>query len=117
MHHSWNSINTLEQLAEIEQKSYVKPVAIFKHSTRCGISAMAEHSLKHGWNWTEDDLDFYHLDLLTHRYISNEIAERYKVVHQSPQLIWMISGKAQDVRTHHAIDPDIIETWLSKRAE
>ena len=115
MHQTWNSLTSKDQLQTIDQNSHIKPVAIFKHSTRCGISSMAEHALKNGWNWTDEDLDFYHLDLLSFRDISNEIASHYNVVHQSPQLIWIEGGQASDVRTHHAIEPSVIEGWLAKR--
>ena len=37
----WISLTSLDQLENISKESHIKPVAIFKHSTRCGISRMA----------------------------------------------------------------------------
>ena len=37
----WNRLTRLEQLDTIIEESVYKPVAIFKHSTRCGTSRMA----------------------------------------------------------------------------
>jgi bacillithiol system protein YtxJ len=37
----WEPINHISQLDEIVTLSSEKPVAIFKHSTRCSISRMA----------------------------------------------------------------------------
>lgn len=114
MHDSWRNLSTMDQLNTIDQESKIKPVAIFKHSTRCGISTGAEYNLASGWAWTDEDLYLYHLDLLSHRDISNHIAERYGVHHQSPQLIWIVDGRALDSKTHHAINASVIDTWLQK---
>ena len=114
MHVQWKNLEYSAQLAEIESHSNEKPVAIFKHSTRCGISSMAMESLKVGWAWTESDLDFYFLDLIKHRDISNDIANRFGVIHQSPQLLLIKSGQVEDKTSHHAIGPEVIDTWLKK---
>jgi bacillithiol system protein YtxJ len=52
----------------------------------------------------------YYLDLLEHRDISNEIANRFGVYHQSPQLIVIKDGKAVYDRSHG----DIIAEDLKK---
>ena len=114
MHVQWKTLEQLDQLTKIESHSHEKPVAIFKHSTRCGISSMAMEALEDGWAWTEEDLDFYFLDLIRHRDISNEIANRFGVIHQSPQLLLINSGQVEDKTSHHAVRPDIIDQWLKK---
>ena len=51
----------------------------------------------------EDQLDSYYLDLLMFRDISNEIASRYDIVHQSPQLIVIKNGVAVANASHYDI--------------
>ena len=34
-----------------------------------------------------EGIDFYYLDLLNHREVSNTIAEKYHVHHESPQIL------------------------------
>jgi bacillithiol system protein YtxJ len=51
----------------------------------------------------EDKVTPYYLDLLEFRPISNEIAARFGVVHQSPQLILIKDGNAIYSATHSDI--------------
>jgi bacillithiol system protein YtxJ len=89
----WIPLTDLGQLNEIINKSTETPVAIFKHSTRCSVSRMALKQFESEFNLTSK-VTSYFLDLLEHRNISNEIASRFGVVHQSPQLILIKDGKA-----------------------
>jgi len=89
---NWNILNSKSGLDEIDQKSFDKPVLVFKHSIRCSISSMVLNKFE---NTYQDDAGFeiYYLDLIAHREVSNEIASRYGIVHQSPQAILISNGK------------------------
>lgn len=52
--------------------------------------------------------EFYLLDLLAYRNLSNDIAERFGVQHQSPQLIVIENGKAIRSVSHQSINKDVI---------
>jgi len=99
----WKAFTDINQFADIEERSKERPVVIFKHSTSCGISAGAKHRLESDWPDIEGDLEFYYLDLLAYRPISNEIANRYGVRHESPQIIVIKDGKAIYNTSHHRI--------------
>lgn len=99
---NWKNLEQMEQLAEIDQLSASKPVLIFKHSTRCSVSATVLNRLER--------MDFplsteanYYLDLIAHRDISNAIATRYDVVHESPQALIIRNGKAVYHASHFEI--------------
>src|ERR1700756_2193887 len=101
---NWNKLENISQLAFIDEESLNKKVLIFKHSTRCSISSAALNRLER--NWKEDNshkIKPYYLDLLNHRDISNEIAARYKVIHQSPQVLIIYNGNC----IYHASQFDI----------
>ncbi len=83
-HSIWIPLETLGQLNEITTLSFEKPVLLFKHSTRCSISRMALKEFENDFNLSSKVTPYF-LDLLEHRDISNEIALRFGVVHQSPQ--------------------------------
>ncbi|RMG66584.1 MAG: bacillithiol system redox-active protein YtxJ [Bacteroidetes bacterium] len=100
---NWHDLVSLDQLDELVARSHTRPVAIFKHSTRCGISAMAKFQLEHHWDLHPEEVDMYYLDLLTYRPVSNEIAERFGVWHQSPQLIVLRQGEVAYHTSHSAI--------------
>ena len=101
----WNQLTDLAQLNEIIIISNEKPVAIFKHSTRCSISRMALKQFENEFN-SSDKVTPYFLDLIAHRDISNEIATRFGVHHQSPQLILIKEGKAIYNVSHSDIDAE-----------
>ena len=102
---NWNELTDLGQLNEIIAISNEKPVAIFKHSTRCSVSRMALKQLENEFN-SSDKVTPYFLDLIVHRDISNEIANRFGVTHQSPQLILIKNGKAIYNVSHSDIDAE-----------
>jgi bacillithiol system protein YtxJ len=90
---NWIELTDLSQLTQIEAVSNEKPVVIFKHSTRCSISRMALKQFEREFD-LENVVDAYFLDLIAHRDISNEIANKFNVYHESPQLILIKNGKA-----------------------
>jgi bacillithiol system protein YtxJ len=102
---TWNKLESEAELEKIIEKSTEKPQVIFKHSVTCGISAHAEDKLKNGSDLITAKADFNFLDLLSFRPISNLIAEKLGVRHQSPQIIVLKDKKVVYHNSHHAIDP------------
>lgn len=99
----WRSLTDLGQLNEIIDLSTEKPVVIFKHSTRCSISRMALKQFENEFDLNEKVVSFL-LDLIEYRNISNEIASRFGVQHQSPQIILICDGKAVYNASHESIE-------------
>src|SRR4051812_22788788 len=79
----WTYLTDVGQLGEVVALSHELPVLIFKHSTRCGISRMVLKQFEKEFQM-HTKVTAYFLDLLEHRDISNAIAERFDVMHQSP---------------------------------
>jgi bacillithiol system protein YtxJ len=100
---NWIELTDLGQLNEIMELSHQQPVAIFKHSTRCSISRMALKQFENEFD-LEGSVTPYFLDLINHRDISNEIATRFEVYHQSPQLLLIKEGKSVYDTSHSDID-------------
>jgi bacillithiol system protein YtxJ len=100
----WISLTTLEQLTNIQSKSQTKTQIVFKHSTRCGISRMVMNQFIEAYGLSESNADLYYLDLLNYREISNEIANRFNVFHESPQLLVIKNGVAVANASHGAIN-------------
>jgi bacillithiol system protein YtxJ len=100
---NWIELTDLGQLNEIMDLSHEQPVVIFKHSTRCSISRMALKQFENEFD-LEGRVTPYFLDLLNHRDISNEIATRFEVYHQSPQLLLIKEGKSIYDASHSDID-------------
>jgi bacillithiol system protein YtxJ len=83
----WIYLNTLSDLDAIDQSRDKKVQILFKHSTSCGLSGMMLRRFEQQWDRMGDQADFYFLDLIRQRELSNEISRRYQVLHQSPQLL------------------------------
>ena len=99
---TWHQLNTLSQLNEIDVLSQEKPVLIFKHSTRCSISAMALNRFERGFDESAVFVPYF-LDLITYREVSNEIEKKYRVMHESPQVILISGGNAIYDTSHNGI--------------
>ncbi|MEZ7514395.1 bacillithiol system redox-active protein YtxJ [Flavobacterium frigidarium] len=104
----WEPLNHIDQLNEIIAESKDKPVAIFKHSTRCSISRMALKQFENEFDFPEKVTPYF-LDLIAFREISNDIASRFGVQHQSPQLILIKNGKAVYNTSHSDIDAAVLK--------
>ncbi len=101
----WNQLNSLDTLVAIDEASKQKPVVIFKHSTRCSISMMALSRFERNWKEANTEkVSPYYLDLLQYRPISQAIAKKYHIVHESPQVLLIKNGVCTFSCTHNAID-------------
>ncbi len=108
---NWIPLQDLGQLNEIITNSNQKQVIIFKHSTRCIVSRTALKQFEKEFD-LDDKVGAYFLDLLEHRDISNEIATRFGVYHQSPQLLLIKDGKSVYDVSHDAIDAVVLKGKL-----
>lgn len=102
----WLPLENETQLDELNEQSKTKPCIIFKHSTRCSISAMAKARLDK--EEAQEAVDFYYLDLLAYRALSNKIAELYQVRHESPQVLLIKSETCTYEESHNGIRFDEI---------
>jgi bacillithiol system protein YtxJ len=90
---NWIPLESEKQLNLIAERSNSVPCLIFKHSTTCEISAMAKHRLETKWNFGTQEVEPYYLDLLKYRPVSREIAEKFEVHHESPQVLLIHNGE------------------------
>lgn len=100
---NWLALTDRTQLEEIIKISDAKPVLIFKHSTRCGTSRMALRNFESDFDIPVTKIDTYFLDLLNFRALSNDITEKFKVAHQSPQVLVIKNGKSVYNDSHYSI--------------
>ena len=103
---NWIALTCIEQLHAIKNDNTGKIAAIFKHSTRCSISTMALARLER--SVAPNTVDFYFLDLLQYRSISNEIATIFQEEHASPQILLIKNGSCFYNETHGSINMEEI---------
>lgn len=59
----------------------------FKHSTLCPVSARAKREMDNYLKSKPDDIEFELIDVISNRRRSDEIAQKFDVEHESPQVI------------------------------
>lgn len=97
-----SDLETVEDFDKALQDSESKPVFILKHSTACGTSANM-------WNLFQDlsgempDVEFRRVLVREHKPVSNEVAQRLGIKHESPQMILIYRGKAVWEASHWSI--------------
>ncbi|QJC52413.1 bacillithiol system redox-active protein YtxJ [Paenibacillus albicereus] len=110
---SFISLQTVEDWNDVLQKSHEKPVLVFKHSTRCSISAEAHEAWE---SWTRSaksaDVETALVRVVEERPVSNAIEESLGVKHASPQAILVKDGKAEWNASHW----NITESSLAENA-
>jgi bacillithiol system protein YtxJ len=108
---NWINLNSIQQLADIKELSKTRPQVIFKHSTRCSISVMAKSRLER--DEQPQSGDFYFLDLLKHRSVSDQVAEDFAVAHESPQILLIKNTECVYEESHSGIQMDEIREQMS----
>ena len=103
---NWIELNGLLQVDSIKEKSGEKPQVIFKHSSRCAVSSLVLNKLEK--SACSPAADFYVLDLIKHRDVSDKIAEEFSVYHESPQILVIRNGECIYDESHFAINMDDI---------
>ncbi len=104
---NWESLSSEQQFLDISEQQPL--FAVFKHSTRCSVSSMAKSRLERNWNL---DFPVLYLDVLQYRSVSNLIASKSGVQHQSPQLIVFQNGKVIYDASHNGIILDDLKAEL-----
>jgi bacillithiol system protein YtxJ len=106
----WNKITSVQEVDALIARSHEVPCVIFKHSTRCNISAIAQMRLEDDWDFPADALEPYYLDLIAYRPVSQYIAEVFSVHHESPQVLLIGQGEC----TYDAAHLDITVAELQE---
>ncbi|RUA37047.1 MAG: bacillithiol system redox-active protein YtxJ [Bacteroidetes bacterium] len=111
---NWNRLDKIDTLDKIIEESKENPVVIFKHSTSCSISAMALNRLERSWNENEmSEVKAYFLDLISYRDISNAVAEKFGVMHQSPQVLLIKNGECVYDDSHMGISYQNLKSGIA----
>lgn len=99
-------LNSVEYLDELFQKSHEKPVVLFKHSVTCPISSHVYSEVAS----VEADVNL--VVVQTERGISNAIAERTGIRHESPQAIVLKDGKPVYHASHYDVTAEDVNANL-----
>ncbi len=105
---SWQQLTELAQWQSIQSASFEQAQIVFKHSTRCSISAMALNRFESSAFFKKAIVPCWYLDLIQFRSISDQIAADTHVQHESPQCIVLFKGEVIYTESHGMIDAQTI---------
>ncbi len=105
-------LETEDQINEIISESQNEHIIIFKHSTTCGISKMVFNKFEKNFDKLIKDIKYYYLDLLKYRSLSNFVAEKFDITHQSPQVLLIKNGEVIYHKSHFSISIDKINSVI-----
>jgi len=108
----WIPLISADELDTLVSRSIKRPQLIFKNSTSCGISSMALRSFEAQYDLDSEQADLYMLHIQHNRPLSNEIAQRFQIRHESPQLLIIKNGSVVKDASHGAISEVSIEKYL-----
>ncbi len=106
MNARFNEINSTEELENLFEQSFEKPIVLFKHSLTCPISAGVYQEVS-GAN-----ADINLIIMQRARNVSTEIAEKTGIRHESPQAVIIKDGKPMYHASHYDVTAEDIEKNL-----
>lgn len=110
-------LHQVDELDNVWEVSKQKPVFIFKQSTTCPISADAFEEFKSFLDSTSIDIGAYFVKVRETREVSNKIAEKTDIQHQSPQILLMKDEEILWNTSHTNITVESLEETLEQYGE
>ena len=101
---NFTEINSTEQLDTLFEQSNEKAVVLFKHSLTCPISAGVYQGISNA------DADVNIVIMQKARNVSDEIARRTGIRHESPQAIVLKDGKVVYHAAHYDVTAEDVES-------
>ncbi len=103
MHLQLKTLHGLEDLDRVLAASSDRPLLLFKHSYTCGTSAEALDELVSHLNERPADASYAMVTVQTHRDVSNAVARKLGVRHETPQALLVRDGRVVWSASHFRV--------------
>ena len=114
---SLTPLHDIESVDAAIAESRERPVLLFKHSRYCGVSCEALDELQSHMDGHADSAVTYKLvTVQTHRPVSDAIAQRLGLRHETPQAILIKDGKIVWNASHFRITASTLDEVVSNQA-
>jgi bacillithiol system protein YtxJ len=110
------ALSTAAELDAAVAASAGRPLLLLKHSLTCGTSAYAHEEFEDFLSEAGPPVDACVVHVQSGRAVSNAIAERFGIRHQSPQLFLIVDGRVVWHASHHRITRREIAAALDRHA-
>lgn len=102
----WNIPESEEDIDRLLENS--RPQLIYKHSFACGVCVFSKSAIESEFEKLSEMADLHFVDVRASRNISNYIAEKTGVRHESPQAIILKKGQVSWHASHGGIKSEKI---------
>ncbi len=109
----WNVPDTPEQLAAIFNVPD-RPQVIYKHSYNCATCIFSKMKVEDVMKSVIEDADFFFVDVIKNRPVSNQVAELTGIKHESPQVVVIRNGVVAWSASHGSITQKGLLSALSE---
>ena len=123
MHPDLTSLEHVDELHRLIEESQSRPVLLFKHSYTCGTSMEALDELVAHLNDRIDDrgpeesaLQYAMVTVQTHRAVSNAVAQRLGVRHETPQALLIRDGRVVWSASHFRVTAAAVEDAIRNQS-
>ena len=96
-------------------ESCVRPVLLFKHSRYCGVSCEALDELQSHIESAPGNVSYKMITVQTHRPVSDAVAQRLGLRHETPQAILLRNGQIVWNASHFRITATQLDKALSPK--
>jgi bacillithiol system protein YtxJ len=101
-----STLTPLTDVASLDaaiEESHLRPVLLFKHSRTCGISCEAMEEIHAHIAGAGETATYRVVTAQTHRRVADEIAVRFGIRHETPQVILLRQGQPTWSASHFRI--------------
>ncbi|PYR65709.1 MAG: bacillithiol system redox-active protein YtxJ [Acidobacteria bacterium] len=109
MHPDLATVEHLDELHRLIAESESRPVLLFKHSYTCGVSMEALDELVLHMNESATGAEYAMVTVQTHRAVSNAVAQKLGVRHETPQALLIKDGKVVWSASHFRVTAAAVE--------
>jgi bacillithiol system protein YtxJ len=116
VHPDLTQLQRIDQLDGLLAESADRPVLLFKHSYSCGTSAEALDELLTHLSETPQGARYAMVTVQTHRDVSNAVAQRLGVRHETPQALLVRDGRVVWSASHFRVTADAVARAIAHPA-
>lgn len=116
MHPDLTPLEHVDELHRLIAESQSRPVLLFKHSDTCGVSLEALDELVSHINDSATGAQYAMVTVQTHRAVSNAIAQKLGVRHETPQALLIKDGRVVWSASHFRVTAAAVEDAIRNQS-
>jgi bacillithiol system protein YtxJ len=118
MHPDLTALQHIDELDQLLTESDQRPLLLFKHSYSCGISAEAlDELVDHLNSQRPESIRYAMITVQTHRDVSNAVATKLGIRHETPQALMVRDGRVVWTASHFRVTAKSVGAAIKAAAQ